>query len=97
MASRYLLACTAFRRVASDDVVATLTDNGSVYTSRFTGGRNTFEYLLAWLGIRPRRWPDFQYLDPTEPGAAQSLHQSQCGSLDTPAPSLWWPMQTSRA
>lgn len=45
--SRYLLACTAFRRVAGDDVVATftaagdahgwpaatLTDNGSVYTS----------------------------------------------------------------
>jgi transposase InsO family protein len=27
------------------------TDNGSVYTSRFTGGRNGFEYLLANLGI----------------------------------------------
>ena len=26
---------------------ATLTDNGAVYTSRFTGGRNGFEYLLA--------------------------------------------------
>ena len=52
--SRYLLACTAFRRVSGDDVVATfsaageahgwpaatLTDNGAVYTSRFTGGRN---------------------------------------------------------
>ena len=59
--SRYLLGCTAFRRVAGDDVVATfsaagdahgwpaatLTDNGAVYTSRFTGGRNGFEYLLA--------------------------------------------------
>ena len=66
--SRYLLGCTAFRRVAGDDVVATfsaagdehgwpaatLTDNGSVYTSRFTGGRNGFEYLLAYLGIRQK-------------------------------------------
>jgi len=66
--SRYLLACTAFRRVAGDDVVATfsavgdthgwpaatLTDNGSVYTSRFTGGRNGFEYLLAYLGVRQK-------------------------------------------
>ena len=33
---------------------STLTDNGSVYTSRFTGGRNGFEYLLASLGIRKR-------------------------------------------
>jgi transposase InsO family protein len=66
--SRYLLACSAFRRVAGDDVVATftaagdahgwpaatLTDNGSVYTSRFTGGRNGFEYLLAYLGVRQK-------------------------------------------
>jgi transposase InsO family protein len=61
--SRHLLGCAAFRRVAGDDVVATftaagdahgwpaatLTDNGAVYTSRFTGGRNGFEYLLAYL------------------------------------------------
>jgi hypothetical protein len=33
---------------------ATLTDNGAVYTSRFTGGRNGFEYLLAYLGIRQK-------------------------------------------
>src|SRR5215204_1723963 len=66
--SRYLLACTVFRRVAGDDVVATftaagdahgwpaatLTDNGSVYTSRFTGGRNGFEYVLAYLGVRQK-------------------------------------------
>ena len=66
--SRALLACTAFRRVSGDDVVATftaagdthgwpaatLTDNGSVYTSRFTGGRNNFEYVLAYLGIRQK-------------------------------------------
>ncbi len=66
--SRFLLDCTACRRVGGDDVVATftaageahgwpaatLTDNGSVYTSRFTGGRNGFESLLAYLGIRPK-------------------------------------------
>ncbi|MFL0181527.1 IS481 family transposase [Mycobacterium sp. SMC-15] len=63
--SRYLLACTAHRRASGPDVVAsftatslefglpaaTLTDNGSVYTSRFTGGHNDFERLLAALGI----------------------------------------------
>src|SRR5215212_1952789 len=63
--SRYLLTCTAFRRVNGGDVVAsftetaqrhglpasTLTDNGSVYTSRFTHGHNDFERLLASLGI----------------------------------------------
>jgi hypothetical protein len=52
----------AYRRVAGPDVVAsftatsglpasTLTDNGSVYTSRFTHGHNDFERLLASLGI----------------------------------------------
>ena len=63
--SRLLLAATAYRRVAGPDVVAsftataahhglpasTLTDNGSVYTSRFTHGHNDFERLLASLGI----------------------------------------------
>lgn len=58
-------SCTAHRRVSGPDVVdsftatslesglpaATLTDNGSVYTSRFTGGHNDFERLLAALGI----------------------------------------------
>jgi transposase InsO family protein len=63
--SRYLLAAIARPRITGEDVVtaflaavdthglpqSTLTDNGSVYTSRFTGGRNGFEYLLASLGI----------------------------------------------
>ena len=66
--SRYLLACTAHDRVTGPLVVhsfttcintygppaATLTDNGSVYTSRFTGGRNEFEYLLHALGIQQK-------------------------------------------
>lgn len=63
--SRYLLACTAHTPVTGDIVArhflttaeehglpaATLTDNGRVYTARFGGGRNAFEYLLAILGI----------------------------------------------
>jgi transposase InsO family protein len=63
--SRYLLYCSAYRRVGGPDIVAsftttaathglpasTLTDNGSVYTSRFTHGHNDFERLLASLGI----------------------------------------------
>ena len=63
--SRYLLSCTAHRRVTGPDVVATftttaaefglpastLTDNGAVYTARFTHGHNDFERLLASLGI----------------------------------------------
>jgi transposase InsO family protein len=63
--SRYLLASRAYRRITGQTVIttflniveryglpqSTLTDNGSVYTSRFTGGRNGFEYLLASLGI----------------------------------------------
>jgi len=66
--SRYLLGCTAFRRVDGHDVVATfcaaaeahgypaatLTDNGAIYTSRFTGGHNAFEHLLVFLGIQQR-------------------------------------------
>jgi transposase InsO family protein len=63
--SRYLLTCTAYPRVSGPDVVAsftttaaefglpaaTLTDNGAVYTSRFTHGHNDFERLIASLGI----------------------------------------------
>jgi hypothetical protein len=33
---------------------STLTDNGSVYTFRFSGGRNAFDYLLAVLGTRQK-------------------------------------------
>lgn len=66
--SRYLLACTAHQPVGGETVVAsfldavghhgppasTLTDNASVYTSRFTGGRNALEYLLAGLGVQQK-------------------------------------------
>ena len=63
--ARFLLSCTAHAPVTGDIVTAsflttaeehgfpasTLTDNGRVYTARFGGGRNAFEYLLAILGI----------------------------------------------
>ncbi len=66
--SRLLLSCTVHRPVSGDDVVAvclavideygppasTLTDDCSVYTSRFTGGRNAFEYVLPCLGFDRR-------------------------------------------
>ena len=85
--SRYLLACTAFRRVSGDDVVATctaagdshgwpaatLTDNGAVFTSRFTGGRNNFEYLLAYLGIRQKNGAPGH---PQTQGKVERFHQT---------------------
>ena len=85
--SRYLLSCTAFGRVSGDDVVATftaagdehgwpaatLTDNGAVYTSRFTGGRNGFEYLLAYLGIRQKNGAPGH---PQTQGKIERFHQT---------------------
>jgi transposase InsO family protein len=85
--SRYLLGCTAFGRVSGDDVVATfttagdtygwpaatLTDNGAVYTSRFTGGRNAFESLLAYLGIRQKNGAPGH---PQTQGKIERFHQT---------------------
>jgi transposase InsO family protein len=85
--SRYLLGSTACGRVDGDDVVATftaageehgwptatLTDNGSVYTSRFTGGRNAFEYLLAYLGIRQKNGAPGH---PQTQGKVERFHQT---------------------
>ncbi len=66
--ARFLLGCTAHQPVTGDIVAknflataeehdlpaATLTDNGRVYTARFGGGKNAFEYLLAVLGIQQK-------------------------------------------
>jgi transposase InsO family protein len=85
--SRYLLSCTAHQPVSGDDVVAvflenvdeygapasTLTDNGSVYTSRFTGGRNAFEYLLPILGIRQKNGSPGH---PQTQGKTERFHQT---------------------
>ena len=85
--SRYLLAATVHQPVTGDDVVAvfldlaerygppaaTLTDNGSVYTSRFTGGRNAFEYLLPMLGIRQKNGSPGH---PQTQGKIERFHQT---------------------
>jgi transposase InsO family protein len=86
--SRYLLSCTAHQPVTGDVVVtafldgieqhgppaSTLTDNGSVYTSRFTGGRNAFEYVLALLGIRQKNGSPGH---PQTQGKTERFHQTQ--------------------
>lgn len=85
--SRYLLSCTAHAPVTGDDVVAvflglieaygppasTLTDNGSVYTSRFTGGRNAFEYLLPILGVQQKNGSPGH---PQTQGKTERFHQT---------------------
>jgi transposase InsO family protein len=85
--SRYLLSCTAHTPVSGDDVVAvfldvvgeygpptsTLTDNGSVYTSRFTGGRNAFEYVLPLLGVRQKNGAPGH---PQTQGKIERFHQT---------------------
>src|SRR5438477_2000388 len=85
--SRYLLSCTAHEPVTGDDVVctflaavddhgapaSTLTDNGSVYTSRFTGGRNAFEYVLPLLGIRQKNGSPGH---PQTQGKTERFHQT---------------------
>jgi transposase InsO family protein len=86
--SRFLLSCTAHEPVTGDAVVAvfldvvgqygppasTLTDNGSVYTSRFTGGRNAFEYVLPLLGVRQKNGSPGH---PQTQGKTERFHQTQ--------------------
>jgi transposase InsO family protein len=85
--SRYLLSCTAHRPVTGDDVVttfltttdkhgvpaATLTDNGRVYTARFGGGRNAFEYLLPLLGVTQKNGSPGH---PQTQGKIERFHQT---------------------
>jgi len=85
--SRYLLSCTAHQPVTGDGVVAvflanveeygaptsTLTDNGSVYTSRFTGGRNAFEYVLPLLGVHQKNGSPGH---PQTQGKTERFHQT---------------------
>jgi hypothetical protein len=73
--------------VSGDDVVSvflglieeygppasTLTDNGSVYTSRFTGGRNALEYILPLLGIRQKNGSPGH---PQTQGKTERFHQT---------------------
>jgi len=85
--SRYLLSCTAHTPVTGDDVVSTflglieqhgapqstLTDNGRVYTARFGGGRNAFEYLLPLLGVRQKNGSPGH---PQTQGKVERFHQT---------------------
>ena len=85
--SRYLLACTAHHPVTGDIVAknflttadehglpaATLTDNGRVYTARFGGGKNAFEYLLALLGIQQKNGHPSH---PQTQGKVERFHQT---------------------
>jgi len=85
--SRYLLSATAHRPVTGDDVVttflaaiehhgapaSTLTDNGRVYTARFGGGRNAFEYLLPVLGVRQKNGSPGH---PQTQGKIERFHQT---------------------
>ena len=73
--------------VTGDDVVAvfldavgqhgppasTLTDNGSVFTSRFTGGRNAFEHVLPLLSVRQKNGAPGH---PQTQGKTERFHQT---------------------
>lgn len=104
--SRFLLAATAYRRVGGPDVVAsftatathhglpasTLTDNGSVYTSRFTHGHNDFERLLASLGITQKNGHPGH---PQTQGKIERFHQTLKRWLaPRPRPATMAAMQT---
>jgi hypothetical protein len=52
---------------------ATLTDIGAIYTSRFTGGHNAFEHLLAFLGIRQKNGAPGH---PQTQGKIERFHQT---------------------
>ena len=85
--SRYLLSATAHMPVTGDHVVATflatvdehgapastLTDNGRVYTARFGGGRNAFEYLLPLLGVQQKNGSPGH---PQTQGKIERFHQT---------------------
>lgn len=85
--SRYLIRCTAHTRVTGDIVVteflhasnehglpaSTLTDNGRVYTARFAGGKNAFEYLLAALRITQKNGSAGH---PQTQGKVERFHQT---------------------
>ena len=99
--SRYLLSLTAHQPVTGDTIVATfletidrhnppastLTDNGRVYTARFGGGRNAFEYLLPILGVRQKNGSPGH---PQTQGKIERFHQTLQRWLAArpPAPNL---------
>jgi transposase InsO family protein len=85
--SRLLLSATAHEVVTGGLVVdtfttnindygppaSTLTDNGLVYTARFRGGKNAFEYLLTSLGIDQKNGHPYH---PQTQGKIERFHQT---------------------
>jgi transposase InsO family protein len=85
--SRFLLSMTAHPRATGPLVLetfvactndygapaSTLTDNGVVYTARFVGGRNAFEYVLAALGIHQKNGHPAH---PQTQGKIERFHQT---------------------
>ena len=85
--SRFLLGATAHTPVTGDLVTttflnvveeygypaSTLTDNGRVYTARFGGGKNAFEYVLALLGITQKNGHPGH---PQTQGKVERFHQT---------------------
>ena len=85
--SRLLISCTAHDVVTGPLVVdtfttninkygppaSTLTDNGLVYTARFRGSRNAFEYLLAASGITQKNGHPYH---PQTQGKIERFHQT---------------------
>lgn len=95
--SRLLLSCTVHHHVTGADVVdtftktmsnygppaSTLTDNGLVYTTRFRGSRNAFEYLLASRGITQKNGHPYH---PQTQGKIERFHQTLKLWLDKQPP-----------
>lgn len=85
--SRMLLSITVYSRITGGIVVdtftenineygppqSTLTDNGVVYTARYTKGKNAFEYLLATLGIKQKNGKPYH---PQTQGKIERFHQT---------------------
>lgn len=86
--SRLLLHATAHRAITGQIVIdsfnkcrseygtpfSTLTDNGQVYTARFTQGKNGFEYLLSELEIVQKNGSPGH---PQTQGKIERFHQTQ--------------------
>jgi len=85
--SRFLVSATALHAASSEDVIATfiaavdehgvpastLTDNARIYTARFGGGRNAFEYLLPILGVQQKNGSPGH---PQTQGKIERFHQT---------------------
>lgn len=85
--SRFLISCTAHRRITSSTVVeaftkagttfgypqSSLTDNGLVFTSRMQKGRNAYEILLERMGIEQK---NSRPNHPQTQGKIERFHQT---------------------